>query len=190
MPNLNYAPERGLLGENLVSMIADATQISNSVAETIMVPDYTIPANYLLLGTTIRGRVRGVCSNVVTTPGTLILRVRLGAATLSATAVVATRAMGLDTTAQTNAPFQLDFEIVTRTIGSGGTALFSGNAIQFNVLASAAANLLPNLLPVGTNTAQTVNTTIANVLSVSAQFSVATNPTNLTAQTYVLESLN
>lgn len=188
MPN-SYAPERGQLGENLTSLYVDGTQVSNSTAETIIVPDYTIPAGYLTVGSTLRGRVRGVCSNVVTTPGTLIYRIRVGTTTLSATAVVATRALGLDTTAQTNAPFQLDFEIVCRTNGASGTILLSGNAVQFNVLASTAANLLPNLLPVGTNAAQTCNTTVANILSVSAQFSVATSPTNLTAQTYVLESL-
>jgi hypothetical protein len=184
------APERGSLNTVLVPpIINDATQISNTVTETIMVPDTALPAGFFLLGTTLRGRVRGVCSNVVTTPGTLIYRVRLGTTTLSATAVVATRAIGLDTTAQTNAPWQLDFEIICRSTGTGGTALFSGMAQQFNVLASTAANLLPTPLPVGTNTAQTVNTTVANILSVSAQFSVATSPTNLSAQTYILEQL-
>lgn len=185
----NYAPERAQFGENLASSIVDATAVSNSTAETILVPDYVIPAGYLTVGSTLRGRVRGVCSNVVTTPGTLIYRVRVGTTTLSATAVVASRALGLDTTAQTNAPFQLDFEITCRVSGASGTILISGNAFQFNVLASTAANLLPNLLPVGTNAAQTCNTTVANFLSVSAQFSVATSPTNITAQTYILESL-
>jgi hypothetical protein len=185
----NYAPERSQFGENLVSAITDATAISNSTTETILVPDYVIPANYLTIGATLRGRVRGVCSNVVTTPGTLTYRIRIGTTTLSATAVVASRAIGLDTTAQTNAPFQLDFEVVCRAVGASGTALISGMAQQYNVLASTAANLLPTPLPVGTNAAQTVNTTVANFLSVSAQFSVATSPTNITAQTYVLESL-
>lgn len=186
----NYAPERASLNTILVPpIINDATQISNSTAETIMVPDTLLAAGFFVVGTTLRGLVRGVCSNVVTTPGTLIYRVRIGVTTLSATAVVASRALGLDTTAQTNAPFELRFEIICRSTGTGGTALLSGMAQQYNVLASTAANLLPTPLPVGTNSAQTVNTTVANILSVSAQFSVATSPTNLTAQTYILEQL-
>jgi hypothetical protein len=184
-----YAPERGQLGETISSSITDATQISNTVTETIMVPDTTFPANYFAQGTTLRGRVVGVCSNVVTTPGTLTYRIRMGTTTLSATAVVASRALGLDTTAQTNAPFRLDFEIVCRTVGASGTVLLAGAVQQFNVLASTAANLLPNPLPVGTNAAQTLNTTVANILSLSAQFSVATSPTNLTAQIFLLESV-
>lgn len=185
-----YAPERGSLNTVLVPpAINDATQISNTVTETIMVPDTALPAGFFAVDTTLRGLVRGVCSNVITTPGTLIYRIRLGVTTLSATAVVASRAIGLDTTAQTNAPFELRFEIVCRSSGTGGTALMSGMAQQYNVLAATAANLLPTLLPVGTNAAQTVNTTVANILSVSAQFSVATSPTNLTAQTYILEQL-
>ena len=185
-----YAPERASLNTVLVPpIINDATQISNSTAEAIMVPDTLLGAGFFRAGTTLRGVVRGVCSNVVTTPGTLIYRVRMGTTTLSATAVVASRALGLDTTAQTNAPWELRFEIVCRSAGTSGTALLTGTALQFNVLASSAANLLPNILPVGTNAAQTVNTTVANILSVSAQFSVATSPTNLTAQTYILEQL-
>lgn len=190
MPNLGYAPERGQFGETLFSSVANGTQIADSVVEAIAVADQTIPANYLAVGTTLRGRIRGVCSNVVTTPGTLTYRIRLGVTTLSATAVIASRAIGLDTTAQTSAPWMLDFEIVCRSVGSGGTAMLSGNVQQFNVLASTAANLLPTLLPVGANTAQTVNTTVANILSVSAQFSVATTPTNLTSTEYILEAIN
>lgn len=184
-----YAPERGQLGNTILSRIADGTQIADSTAETILVPDYTIPANYLALGSTIRGFLRGTCSNVVTTPGTLIYRVHLGPLTLSATAVVASAALGLDTTARTDFPWEMRFEIVCRTVGVSGTCLLSGTVLQKNVLSSTAANLLPNLIPVGANTAQTVNTTVANLLSVSAQFSVATTPTNITAQDYVLESL-
>lgn len=184
-----YAPERGQQGIALLSTIADGTQISNSTAEAIIVPDYVFPAGFFQQGTTVRGVVRGVCSNVVTTPGTLTYRVRLGAATLSATAVVATSALGLDTTARTNYAWELRFEIVCRTVGTGGTAMLSGTVLQENVLSSTAANLLPNLMPVSANAAQTVNTTIANFLSVSAQFSVATSPTNLTANQYILEQL-
>jgi hypothetical protein len=188
MPTL-YAPERGQLAETMFSMSSDYTQLSNSTSETIIVPDTTIPANFFTLGATLRGRIRGVCSNVVTTPGTLTYRIRMGTTTLSATAVVASRALGLDTTAQTNAAWTMDFEIVCRVVGASGTCLFTGEVRQFNQLASTAANLLPIFLPSAANAAQTVNTTVANILSVSAQFSVATSPTNLTAQEYILESV-
>lgn len=190
MPPTLYAPERGTLGETLSSMSAPFTTLASSTAEAIIVPDVTIPANYLgYLGATLRGRIRYVCSNIVTTPGTLTLRIRIGTTTLSATAVVASRAIGLDTTAQTNAAGTMDFEIVTNAAGASGTALITGEVRQFNQLASTAANLLPIFMPVTGNAAQTVNTTVANILSVSGQFSVSGATTNLTAQEYILESI-
>ena len=176
--------------ECLVSAISDATQISNTTSETIVVPDFTFPAGYFYQGRTIRGMVRGKCSNVVTTPGTLIYRLRMGTATLSATLVAASDALGLDTTARTDFPWQVDFTIVCRSAGTAGTALVSGLVHQSNVLSSTAANLLADFIPgSGPAVAGTLDTTVANLLSVSAQFSVATSPTNLTAQTYLLEAL-
>lgn len=190
MPPTLYAPERGQLGETLLSTVANFAGPADSTAEAIIVPDVTIPANYLSLGSTLRGRIRGGCSNVVTTPGTLTYRIRMGTTTLSATAVVASRALGLDTTAQTNAAFTMDFEIVCRVGGSSGTCLFTGEVRQFNQLASTAANLLPVFLPSSANAAQTVNTTVANILSVSATFSLNTAGTNITSHEYVLESIS
>lgn len=185
-----YAPERGQLGETISSMSSSFAGPADSSAEAIYVPDVTIPANYFTVGATLRGRIRGGCSNVVTTPGTLTHRIRMGTTTLSATAVVASRALGLDTTAQTNAAFTLDFEIVCRAVGASGTCLFTGEVRQFNQLASTAANLLPVFLPSSANAAQTVNTTVANILSISATFSVSTAGTNITSTEYILESIS
>jgi hypothetical protein len=58
------------------------------------------------------------------------------------------------------------FGALTSLLGSAGTPIASGNA------------------------AVTVDTTIAKLLSVTAQFSVATSPTNLTAHARIIESLN
>lgn len=187
MANL-YAPERQQFGAAVSSMSGPATQISNSTTETILVPDFTWPANHFSVGRTVRGTITGVCSNVVTTPGTLIYRVHLGPLTLSATAVVASGALGLDTTARTNFGFRLLFEVVCNTAGASGTAMITGKVDQANVLSTTAANLLPNLIPQSGNATVTLDTTVANILGVSAQFSVATSPTNITAQTYILES--
>lgn len=182
-----YAPERGQQAESLIAMINDYTQLSDSTAETIIVPDHSIGANVLDLNRTYRGLVKGVCSNVVTTPGTLTYRVRLGPTTLSATAVIASNALGLDTTARTGFPFQLEFTLCVRSTGASGTIMMLGQVRQSNVLASTAANLLPQFLPASSIAVQNVDTTVANILSVSAQFSVATDPTNLTANAYFLD---
>lgn len=172
-----------------MSRTADAAQLSNSTAETIIVPDYAIPANYFYQGRTLRGVLKGKCSNVVTTPGTLTYRIHIGPTTLSAVLAVASPALGLDTTARTDYPWELNFTVVCRLSGTSGTAQVMGKIEQANVLASSAANLLPMFLPTPGAAAGTIDTTVANLLSISATFSVATSPTNLTTQTYILEAL-
>ena len=171
--------------ETLDTIIADGTQISNSTTETIICPDFNIPAFYMAPGRTLNVFAFGVMSNVVTTPGTLIMRLRWGG--VAGVVLWQSGAQGLDTTARTNSIWHLQGKIVCRTSGSSGTFL-SGGIMFGNVLSSTAANLLPALLgsagtPLASGSAAvTVDTTTAKLLSLTATFSVATSPTNLTCQ--------
>jgi hypothetical protein len=179
--------------ETLESITAVGTQISNSTSETIIAPDFNIPAYYMASGRTLRSFAFGVMSNVVTTPGTLIMRVRWGG--VGGTLLTASGAQGLDTTARTNSIWAMFNYIVCQTAGSSGSFM-SGGILWGNVLSSTAANLLPALMgsagaPLASgNAAVTVSTIVANLLSHTAQFSVATSPTNLTCQVLVVEALN
>jgi len=180
--------------ETLDSITSDGTQVSNTVSETVICPDFNIPAYYMVPGRTLEIFASGVMSNVVTTPGTLTMRIRWGG--VAGTVLLATAAQGLDTTAHTNALWNLYAQIVCRSAGSSGTFMGSGWFGAFNLLSSTAANLLPALMgSAGTpgssgNAAVTVDTTTAKLLSISAQFSVATSPTNLTCQNRILKTIN
>ena len=180
--------------ETLDSIIANGTQISNTTTETIVCPDFSIPAFYMTPGKTLHIRASGVNSNVVTTPGTLIIRVRWGG--VAGTVLLASGAIGLDTTARTNALWRMEADIVCLTSGATGTFMSTGTLEVYNVLSSTAANLLPSILgsagnPAASgNAAVTVDTTTAKLLSVTAQFSVATSPTNLTCQTRIIQVIN
>jgi hypothetical protein len=188
-------PGRGSQGweETLDAITADGTQISNSTSETIVAPDFNIPAYYMAAARTLRVWAFGVMSNVVTTPGTLTMRVRWGG--VAGTVLVASAAQNLDTTARTNSLWALQAFVTCRTSGSSGTFL-SGGILWCNVLSNTAANLLPALLgsagaPLASGSAAvTVDTTAAKLLSVTAQFSVSTSPTNLTCQQRIIEVLN
>lgn len=175
------------------SIIADGTQISNSTVETIVAPDVNVPAYAMTPGRILRIWAYGVMSNVATTPGTLIMRVRTGG--VGGTLLLASGAQGLDTTARTNSAWCLSAWVVCRTAGATGTFM-SGGIMHGNVLSSTAANLLPAILgsagaPLASaNAAVTVDTTAAKLLSISAQFSVATSPTNLTCQQRIVEIIN
>lgn len=184
-----YAPERGTLNTLAIPpMLNSFTQISDTAAETILVPDTALPANSFNLGTYLRGRIRFNCSNVVTTPGTVTFRIRIGTTTLSATAVVASNAIAMDVAARTAAVGMMDFDIVCRKTGASGTVWIAGTILLGNNLITA-AGLIPQLIPALANTAKTFDTTVANILSVSAQFSLTTDPTNIQADSYFLESV-
>jgi hypothetical protein len=180
--------------ETLESTIADGTAVSNTTTETIVCPDFNIPAFYMLPGRTLRLWAFGVNSNVVTTPGTLTVRVRWGG--VAGTVLLATAAQGLDTTAHTNALWNCYAHIVCRTAGSSGTFMSGGAVNVFNLLASTAANLLPALWGsagapgASGNATVTVDTTTAKLLSVTSASSVATSPTNVTCQQRIIEVLN
>jgi hypothetical protein len=180
--------------ETLDALVADGTQISNSTAETIVCPDFSVPAYFWTPGRTIYLCAFGVCSNVVTTPGTLIMRVRLGG--VAGTLLLATAAQGLDTTAHTNAMWWLEAWLTCRSAGATGTIMGGGIFGAYNLLASTAANLLPAVMGsagapgTNANAAVTVDTTAAKLLSLTAQFSVSTNPTNLTCQQRIIQLAN
>jgi hypothetical protein len=179
--------------ECLDATVADGVQVSNTVTETIVCPDFSIPAYYMAAGRVLRIWAFGVMSNVVTTPGTLILAVRWGG--VAGTMLMQSAPQNLDTTARTNSLWSMRGMITCRTAGATGTFL-SGGDMNSNVLSSTPANLLPAIMgsagtPLANGSAQvTVDTTTAKSLSVTCKFSVATSPTNLTCQSRVLEVLN
>jgi hypothetical protein len=180
--------------EALDTTQADGTQISNTVTETIVCPDFNVPAYYMAQGRTLRLWAFGVMSNVVTTPGTFILSVRWGG--VAGVVLLKSSAQGLDTTARTNALWAMLAYVVCRTTGATGSFMSGGLSAHANLLSTTAANLLPSLLgnagtPLASgNAAVTVDTTTAKLLSVTGTFSVATSPTNLTCQQRVIEALN
>jgi len=186
--------------EALDGIVADGTQVSNTTTETIVAPDFNIPAFYMAPGRILRLWAFGVDSNVVTTPGTLILAARWGG--VGGVMLSQTAAIGLDTTARTNALWALCAYIVCRTAGATGTFMSGGFASVVNVLATvglsnngvfgALASLMGSAgTPIASgNAAVTVDTTIAKLLSLTAKFSVATSPTNLTCQQRIIEALN
>lgn len=172
--------------ELLLAPIIDATQISNTTTETIMVPDTTIPANYFYAGRTLRARLIGKMSNVVTTPGTLTLRARWGG--VSGTLLIASAAIALSTTAQTNAQIMQEFFITCRVEGNPGTLITSGQACLG--ISASVAGRVDQIPASGQAAVGSLDLTSATALSFTAQFSVSTNPTNMTIQQFTLESLN
>lgn len=183
---------RQFWNEALVWSTANGTTISNSTSEALVFPNVTIPANYMQDGRALELMAMGKFSNVVTTPGTLLFRVRWGG--LAGTVLAQSEAISLSATAQTDIMFRINMEIITRANGASGSLLAMG--VVHLAAQLAASNNQPNFMgsaggaSADTPAAVTVDLTADTALSLTAQFSVATNPTNLTGMNYTIKSLN
>lgn len=177
--------------ECLATTVADATAVANTTTETIIVPDYTFPAGYFYQGRKLRASLYGVISNVVTAVPTITLRVRFGTTTLSATWASASGALVCNATANTNLTWKMEFEFVCRSIGTGGTGFLMGQAWLPNLTAATTINTegYNNLIPSSAPAAGTLNTTVANLMSVSAQWSAANAANSITTNMFTLEAL-
>lgn len=177
---------RQFWAETLAWSTASGAQISNTITETIIHPNITIPANYMQDGRALLIFDYFMFSNVVTTPGTVTFRLRWGG--VAGTILLQTAAINLSTVAQTNALGEMRLLVQTRSNGSTGTLFATGNT-NMGVEATPSAHLMGSagvLAPA----AVTVDLTTDTALSLTAQFSVATAPTNLTGLNYIIKSLN
>lgn len=185
MPNYYTSP--------LVVDVADGTQILNSTSETIICPDFTFSANdnRIYQGAAFNVRCWFDVSNVVTTPGTLTLRIRWGG--VAGTVLASTGAITLSSTARTTYTGTLDADLVWRSIGSAGSAFCIGRVTlnDVPVAADSAPQGIYTMTSAGANTPAAVSsldTTTSKALSVTAQFSVNTATTQLTNHLRILKS--
>lgn len=175
--------------ETIAWSTANGTTISNSTTETILMPDVTIPANYLQDGRALQIVLMGKLSNIVTTPGTLTFALRWGG--VSGTVLAQSSAMSLNTTAQTDIMFRIELELVTRANGSSGSVLAMGFA-NVAALATQAPQFMGSAGGSSGNTpaAVTANLTADTALSITAKFSIANAGNAITGMQYLIDSLN
>lgn len=181
----------------LVTSQVDGTALNTSTTETSILPGqakFTLPANFLSdIGQCLRIRAMGRISNIVTTPGTLTFRVKINSTPI---AVASSGALALNTTAKTNVTWILDWDLILRSVGSGTAATFmhSGSWQSESVIGSAAAgsggadsHIIPASAPaVGTG----FDSTVANLVDLTAQWSVSNASNSIQCHSYKLESIN
>jgi hypothetical protein len=186
--------------ELLFSDYATTAVVSNSTTEagfstTTKIP--TIPTSgpgSWQVGKTFRWTVFFDWSTVITTPGTLTLRLRQN--TIAGTAMATSGAFAPDpTAASTNVSGMVEFYTVVYSLGTSGTTKTMGR-VGWNDFDDASAtsiigNLNMNLIPVSAPATVTTDTvTSAMTLLPTAQAGVATAGTNVTTHIALLESLN
>lgn len=184
--------------ETLVTSQVDGSPLSNTTTATSLLPSqakYTLPSQFFSVpGKAIRIKGMGRLSNIVTTPGTFTLDVRLNSTPII---VFNGGAMQMSTTAHTTLPIWFEILLTCRTVGSGTAATLMGQgtaisqALSLTAVADSATTPASLLIP---NTAPAVGTgfdsTVANVVDLFGAFSIANAGNGFTLHQYVLESLN
>lgn len=172
------------------SIAADGTTVVSSTSEALIVPDQSIISGYLYPGKTYRGTLIGKISNVITAVPTITLRVRLGTVSLTGTQAATSGAIATRATAATNETWRMEFTVTIRTAGSGGTAMTTGfiwlpNATGASTVLAAGIGF-PQTAPA----TSAVDTTVANILGVTAQWSASNAANGITVHSYLLEEIN
>jgi hypothetical protein len=171
----------------------DGTALSNSTTPTSILPSsrkFTLPSYFFdKVGKALKVRAAGRISTVVTTPGTLTLDLKLGSIV-----VASSGAMTLNTTAQTNVGWLLEWELICRSIGAGtaATLLAQGYWRSHAVIGApaptaggAAAHVLPyNAAPAVGNG---FDATAAQTVDLFATWSVANASNSIQLHQFALD---
>ena len=178
----------------LIEAQSDGTAVT-ATAEGSLLPGQAkifIPSGYLnRIGKRLIVRASGRISNIVTTPGTLTLRVKLGPT--ANIAVATSSAIQLNAVAKSNVGWFLGLGLVVRSVGSGtaATIMAQGTWQSESVVGSAVpasggagAAMWQAATPVvGTG----FDSTVDNLVDLTAQFSLTGN--SIQAHMYALEDL-
>ena len=156
-----------------------ATTLTNSTTQTLL-DSCAIPANSLVAGSTIRVKSMGIATATNSTD-TLQITLGLGptaTALASREEILATDAVD----AVNNDVFYIDAVIQVRTVGTGGTAVAMVQYQDPDAVATTSKRIL--------KASFTLNTTVANTLAVSGQWSVANAGNSMRSDLFVVDIVN
>lgn len=170
--------------EGLTWATSDGTAVASTAAETIAVPNVTIPANYMQDGRTIRITAFGELSTTGTP--TIIFGFRWGG--VAGTALAISDAI-TTTNNSSKLMWRVQMYITTRTNGSSGT-LFATGDVTVDLTTSTQTTQVFGVAGNDTPVAATVDLTADTALSFTATWSASSSSNTLTCHNYYIESLN
>lgn len=185
--------------ETLITAQGDGPAYNTSTTPTSILPaqaKLTLPAQFFHApGDKVRIKGFARLSNIVTTPGTLTVDVRMGPT--ANIAVYTSAAMQMSTTAHTNASLEFEINLTCRSVGNGtvatleGLGKFTSQALSLTAVADSTTTMATLLAPA---TAPAVgagfDSTAAMLVDLFATFSVNNAANSLTLHDYSFESLN
>jgi hypothetical protein len=182
--------------ETLVSAPASGTLFNTYTTAKTVLPSgclVTLPANWWYIGRVMRVTVQGGISNIVTTPGTIVLQHNIGAV-----AAFSSGNIQLNATAHTLLPFEMVTTLRCVSIGSGTSATLLGQAHLHGVMFTRTAAQVDQvnigdsmMVPVTAPAAGTgFDSTAAGTLDFFAGFSISNAGNGIQIYQYIVEALN
>lgn len=130
----------------LIESQGDGSALANSTTATSILPaaaKWVMPSGFFAkLGDKLQVRAHGRISTLATTPGTLTLELRVGSV-----AVASSGAMVLNTSAKTNVPWSIDWDLTLRALGATGNFMHQGRFLSEAVVGAASGVQLPHGMP-------------------------------------------
>ena len=183
---------RQMWAETLAWATADGTPVTANGTETILVPNVTIPANYLADGRALELILQGRFSTQAT-PVSVRVRIRLGGL---AGVLVADSGTITPIGSVTSAIYEIRCIIQTRTNGATGTVFAVGSTILYGAVAATvgSATGAPAIAPMGVAgitvpaASAAIDLTADQALAVTLAWGAASN--SATNHNYIIKSLN
>ena len=159
--------------------------VANTVTETTLVGTLigtvTLPANFWVIGKTIRLRASGVYSTTAVTPSTMNFRVRLGGI---AGTIVLNSGVQTPTGSVTDELWNIDAIITCRTTGATGTVFSQAPIILSDSVTSAVIWEMKNTATV------TIDTTASAAIVLSIEYGTAAAGDTISCTNLMVEVLN
>ena len=178
---------------------ASGTAVANTVTETILFPNVTIPANYMQDGRALR--LSGFGGHGTTATPTIIFSARWGgvSGTVISKSFTATTTSGVGGGASMTAMWAFEIMIQTRSNGSAGTLMTNG-AVTLSTSTAPTAGTVTNYgMPIAlasgstggtTPVAVTADLTADTALSFTVTWGTANAANSIQGHQYVVESMN
>ncbi len=185
--------------EGLVAATGSGTAVANTTTETILIPNVTIPANFMQDARVLRLRMFGGYGTTATP--TVTFSIRWGG--VSGTVLAKTGAMvttsGTGGGASMTALWELEAYIQIRTNGSSGTVMTNGDVILYTSTVGTAGTVtnygMPQPIVSGSTGGTTPATASADLtadtaLSVTVTWGTANSANSIQTHNYTVEALN
>lgn len=178
---------------SIASMQAAGAALSASTAETSLLHasgKVTVPGGYWrYVGQSFRLTAAGKISTVVTTPGTLTLKLKAGS-----TAILTSQAFPLNIVAKTNVGWYLDLLVTFRAVSGAATLMANGpwtsEAVIGSPLAAAGGSGSELWQPSAPAVGTAFDNTISNQIDFTGTWSVNSGSNSITCEQYQLVSVD